>query len=134
MICLSNIVKYDILIILFFNYFSYVWTSSWISIWIFDVISISKKTTTTTCCWHSMRKQELFDWHRKCFSFRMQFRNVTLPPTLSFFSLSVLIYICLLVVFILILIFITFLIWNFYFLHQISFFSLTNLLLFKSNC
>ncbi len=50
----------------------------------------------------------------------MQFGNVTPPPTLSFPSQSVLIYICLLVLLILILIFITSSIQNFFL--QVSFF------------
>ncbi len=55
----------------------------------------------------------------------MQFGDVTLPPTLSFFSPSVLIYICLLVFFILILIFITSSIQKFIFLQFSYFFSLS---------
>ncbi len=64
----------------------------------------------------------------------MQFGSVTPPPTLSSFLPSVLIYICLLVFFFLILIFITsFYVENFFFKPRLSF-SLTNLLLFKSDC
>ncbi len=67
--------------------------------------------------------KKLLDQHRKCLSFRMQFEDVTLPPTLSF----LLIYICFLYIFILIL--------TEFFLFFLQIFSyLTNLLFFKSNC